>query len=269
MRDPVWWYVFVLAFVAVGIAETFLPFRSLPSSTPRRWTSNGILQAVSTAAVLFAYQLTGIALASTGKANSYGALNHVSLPYSLRFAIGFVVLDLAAYTSHRLFHGFALLWRVHQVHHSETDLDLTTGLRFHPIEAIVAQGFLLVIIAILGLPPGAVAFAAMAFIVQDFFTHANLRVPQPVDRFLRLLMITPAMHRVHHSQEVHDQNANFGTVFSVWDKLFGTYKAGLPDGTQPASNGLAEIANGSDLNGAGLLILPFRRTPKGNPSRAL
>jgi sterol desaturase/sphingolipid hydroxylase (fatty acid hydroxylase superfamily) len=265
MRNPVWWYVFVLAFVTIGLAETFLPLRSLPSSTPRRWTSNGILQALSTAAVLCAYQLTGIAVACADQANSYGVLNRVSLPYSLRFAIGFVVLDLAAYTSHRVFHAFTLLWRVHQVHHSETDLDLTTGLRFHPIEAVVLQGFLLAVIAVLGLPPAAVAFAAMAFIVQDFFTHANLRVPQRVDRFLRLLLITPAMHRVHHSQEIRDQNTNFGTVFSLWDKLFGTYYAGLPEGAQPARNGLAEISNGSNLNGAGLLILPFRRAPKANP----
>jgi len=134
-------------------------------------------------------------------------------------------------------------------------------------EFIVPPGNLLflAVIAALGLPPGAVAFAALAFIVQDFFTHANLRVPQPVDRLLRMLMITPAMHRVHHSREVREQNTNFGTVFSVWDKLFGTYSVGLAEGMQPPNNGLAEITKGSDLSGAGLLILPFRRLPKDNP----
>jgi sterol desaturase/sphingolipid hydroxylase (fatty acid hydroxylase superfamily) len=262
MRDPrVWWYVFVLAFVAIAMAETFVPFRSLPSSTPRRWTSNAILQALSTTVVFCAYQLTGIELAFRLQASAYGALNRLSIPYSLRFALGFVALDLGAYTSHRLFHAFTLLWRVHQVHHSETDLDLTTGLRFHPFEALVTQGFLLALIAVLGVPPAAVAFAAMAFIVQDFFTHANLRVSQSADHFLRLLIVTPGMHRVHHSREILGQSANFGTVFSLWDRLFGTYSAGLPGGTQTGS-GLAEIANGSDLNGAGLLILPFRRIPK-------
>lgn len=262
MRDPkVWWYVFVLAFVAIAMSETFLPFRSLPSSTPRRWASNAILQAFSTAAVFCAYQLTGLELAFMLQANAHGVLNHVSIPYSLRFAFGFVVLDLGAYTSHRLFHAFTLLWRVHQVHHSETDLDLTTGLRFHPLEALVTQGFLLLLIAVLGVPPAAVAFAALAFIVQDFFTHANLRVPASADRFLRLLIVTPGMHRVHHSRELLDQSANFGTVFSLWDRLFGTYSARLPGSTQ-AGSGLAEIVDGSNLNGAGLLILPFRRTPK-------
>jgi sterol desaturase/sphingolipid hydroxylase (fatty acid hydroxylase superfamily) len=211
---------------------------------------------------LSAYQLSGIALALIMRVSSRGALNRVSIPYWAKFAIGIAALDFAAYASHRVFHAVAPLWCVHRVHHSETSLDLTTGLRFHPYEALLVQGFFLVVIALLGLPPAAVALAGLAVIVQDFFTHANLRFPASADHWLRLLFVTPAMHRVHHSEDVSEQNTNFGTIFSLWDRLFGTYNVGLTPGEYPARSGVAEIANGSDLNAAGLLLLPFRRDPR-------
>ncbi len=257
--DSIWWYVFVLAFVATAAAETFLPFRSLPSSTPRRWVSNSILFAASGTAQICAYQLSGFALAITIRAASHGALNRVAIPYSVQFAIGLAALDLTAYVSHRLFHSSALLWRVHQVHHSETDLDLTTGFRFHPMEALFTQSLVLITIALLGPPPGAVAFSALAIVVQDLFTHANLHVPETADRVLRSLIITPAMHRAHHSLPIAGQNANFGTVFSFWDRLFRTYLPGHPEGSGEGRFGLAELPHGSDLSAARLLLLPFRR----------
>ena len=232
--DRVWWYVFIIAFVATALAESFLPARKHPSSTPRRWISNYALLAVSSLLVLCAFQFSGIALACALKANSIGVMNRFRIPYALRFAIGFAVLDLAAYLSHRAFHAVSPLWRIHQVHHSETDLDLTTGLRFHPAEALFVQGFFLAVIAVLGVPPAAVIFAALAVVIQDFFTHANML----------------------------DQSTNFGTIFSLWDRVFRTYSAGLPATSEPARYGLAEISNGSELNAAGLLLLPFRREQK-------
>jgi sterol desaturase/sphingolipid hydroxylase (fatty acid hydroxylase superfamily) len=148
------------------------------------------------------------------------------------------------------------------VHHSETDLDLTTGLRFHPVEALFVQGLLLAVIAVLGLPPAAVALAGLTVIIQNFLTHANLRVPEFAERWLRLLIITPGMHRLHHSENVPRQNTNFGTIFSVWDRVFGTYHGELPTEVEPARYGLAEIGNGSKLHALGLLLLPFRPKSK-------
>jgi sterol desaturase/sphingolipid hydroxylase (fatty acid hydroxylase superfamily) len=165
--------------------------RSLRSSTSRRWVSNSVLFAVSGIGVFLVYPLSGIALAFTLRAASQGALNRVALPYSAQFAIGFAALDLTAYGSQRLFHAVAPLWRVHQVHHSETDLDLMTGLRFHPLEAVFTQGLILITIALLGTPPAAVAFSGAVALVQDFFQHANFRLPATADRVLRLLIITP------------------------------------------------------------------------------
>ena len=264
--DRVWWYVFTIAFVATALAETFLPARNHPSSTPRRWISNYALLAVSSVLVLCAFQFSGIALACALKANSIGVMNRFRIPYALRFAIGFAVLDLAAYLSHRAFHAVAPLWRIHQVHHSETDLDLTTGLRFHPAEALFVQGFFLAVIAVLGVTPAGVIFAALAVVIQDFFTHANVLIPQSADRLLRVFIITPAMHYQHHSENVPDQSTNFGTIFSMWDRVFRTYSAGPQTSGEAPRYGLAEISNGSELNAAGLLLLPFRRPPKPNPN---
>ncbi len=158
------------------------------------------------------------------------------------------------------------MWRVHEVHHSETDLDLTTGFRFHPLEALFSQGLSLATIALLGTPPGAVGFAALAFIVQDFFTHANLWVPETADRILRLLIITPAMHRVHHSEVLFDKKRKFWHgQFSVWDRLFGTYLAGRPAASAQSRYGLAEMGKGSEVNAPKLLSLPFRRASNRTP----
>jgi sterol desaturase/sphingolipid hydroxylase (fatty acid hydroxylase superfamily) len=262
-----WWYVFAIAFVATALAESFLPAQSHPSSAPRRWTSNAILLVVSSLLVVCAYQFTGIALACALRGGSHGLLNRVSVPYDARFAIGFAVLDLAAYFSHRVFHALSPLWRIHRVHHSETDLDLTTGLRFHPAEALLVQGLFLAVIAVLGVPPAAVAFAALAVVVQDFFTHANIMIPEPLDRALRVLIVTPAMHRVHHSEDVTGQGANFGTIFSWWDRVFRTYSVGAPRTGSAPRYGLAEMSNGSTLNGVRLLLMPFRRVRASGPQR--
>jgi sterol desaturase/sphingolipid hydroxylase (fatty acid hydroxylase superfamily) len=260
--DHAWSYVFVLGFLAIATAETFLPLRSLRSSTPRRWTSNLVLFLASTVAVTFAFQVSAVALAFAVRSASHGLLNRVHLPYGVQFAIGFALLDFTFYGSHRLFHAIALMWRVHQVHHAESDLDLTTGFRFHPLEAIISQGLLMTTIALLGPPAGAVALSAMATVLQDYLQHANLRFPEAADRLLRVLIVTPATHRVHHSEELARQNANFGTVFTLWDRLFGTYVAGDRLHSQEARCGLAELANGSELNAAQLLFLPFRRASK-------
>ncbi|HKN60821.1 MAG TPA: sterol desaturase family protein [Candidatus Acidoferrales bacterium] len=264
-----WWLVFGAAFVVAALGETFWPFRDLPSSTPRRWTSNSILLAATSLVVVCVYQLSGIALACTVRLSRYAFLNRVHVSHGLRFAIGFAAVDLTAYFGHRLFHAIPPLWRIHQVHHTETDLDLTTGFRFHPIEGLVTQGLELLMIGLLGPPPSAVAGAGLVIVVQDFFTHANLRVPPTVDRFLRWLFITPAVHRVHHSELVPEQNGNFGTIFSLWDRFFGTYLAEPSMGAAQVRCGLKEWAKGSALSPAGLLILPFKLPVTENQSGRL
>lgn len=251
-----WWYVFGAAFLAALITETFRPFRQLSTPLARRWLGNGVLLAASSLVIAGAYGLSGIALAAALQGSRHGTLNRLAAPAALRFALGFLALDLGQYMTHRLLHRFGILWRIHQVHHSESDLDATTGLRFHPGEALIAQATSLAVIALLGVAPAAVLAAALIALLQDLFTHANVAIPQPVERFLGVLIITPGLHRTHHSDSIAEQNMNFGTIFSLWDRLFGTY---LHD---PASGhcqfGLAEHQSGSSMSPASLLMLPFR-----------
>ncbi|HVP42508.1 MAG TPA: sterol desaturase family protein [Terriglobales bacterium] len=268
MHERVWSYVFVCGFLAVAAVETFVPLRSLRSSTPRRWLSNIGLYLSSLAAARLILQLSALALAFSMQATSRGLLNQLPLPFVVQFAVGLALVDLRAYTSHRLFHAVGLMWRVHQVHHSESELDLTTGFRFHPLETLVSQGLLLVTVVVSGPPPGAVAFNELIVVVLNLLHHANLRFPESADRVLRLVIVTPGMHRVHHSEAVPEQNANFGVVFSLWDRLFGTYRAGLTANPREARYGLAELPRGSELNAAQVLFLPFRRTPDPSPSKA-
>ncbi len=266
--ESVWSYVFAIALITATLTETFRPFRTLPSSTTRRWVSNGILLVACAVVARVAYQLSGIALAVNVHAARYGLLNRIALPFAARLLIGIGVLDLTHYAIHRLLHAFHALWRVHRVHHSETDLDATTGLRFHPAEALIAQGAPLLTIAFLGVPALAVLAEGILVVLQDLFTHANVAVPSKLDRFLRALIITPGMHRTHHSEALDEQNTNFGTIFSIWDRLFGTYLA------EPAAGvhlrcGVTELANGSDFHAADLLLLPFRRdTPASLPIKS-
>lgn len=261
----IWCYVLVLAFASTALAETFAPFRTFKSSTLRRWYSNSILFLVSNILVMFAYQFSGIALALAVRSSPYAVFNRVALPYWVQFAISFAAFDLIGYASHRFFHATALMWRVHQVHHSETDLDLTTSFRFHPLEVLFSQGLSLTTIALLGPPPSAVWAHALAVIVQDFFEHGNFYIPEIVDRTLRLIIITPSMHRIHHSEAIPEQNTNFGTVFSLWDRLFGTFRGGQP--SDQTRFGIVELPSGSELNPTRLLALPFQspRSQQGNP----
>ncbi len=268
MHDIVWSYVFVCGFVSLAAAETFFPIYALSRPTPRRWTNNAILYLISAAGARLIFQVSGFGLALAMQATSRGVLNQLPLPDFVRFGLGFALLDLRGYLVHRLFHASGLMWRVHQVHHAESDLDVSSGLRFHPGETLFNHGVRLLTIVLLGPPAAAVALGELVVVVQNFLQHANVRIPAAVDRVLRVLIITPGLHRVHHSVAIPEQNANFGTVFSLWDRLFGTFHAGLAGDPAQARYGLAELPHGSDLNAAQVLILPFRRTSRTSASEA-
>lgn len=242
-----------------ALAETFWPFRKLASSTLRRWIANGALYLSSNIVLALVYRASGVGLALAIQSSGRGLLNSSGLPFALRFAIGVLLIDFLSYATHRLNHAVPFLWRFHQVHHSETDLDVTTGIRFHPVEGLFTYGVPLAMIALLGIPPSAVLTAYLVLIGQDSFTHANLRIPAWIERSFRTILITPDLHRRHHSSDQSDQNTNFGTVFSFWDRLFATLRQ--RDANDITAYGLSEISDGSSLNVIRLLALPFRRSP--------
>jgi sterol desaturase/sphingolipid hydroxylase (fatty acid hydroxylase superfamily) len=227
-------------------------------STPRRWTHNILLWVLNALLVTGVYRATGVAVATLVQASPYGLLNHETVPYAIRFAVGFALLDLLHYGQHRLYHRIGLLWRMHQVHHTDVEFDLTTGLRFHPTEALLTQGIKLGVIALLAPPPLAVLALEVATQAQDLLEHGNVAIPRGLDRILRLVLITPDMHRIHHSSDVAEQNRNLGTIFPWWDRMFGTYTQDPAGNPETMSLGLTGIPAARSLSLWQTLTHPFR-----------
>jgi len=205
--------------------------------------------------VLFPILPAGLAMLASQR--NWGLLNQIGIPDWLKILSGVILLDLVVYTQHVVFHSIPVLWRLHMVHHSDLDFDLTTGLRFHPLEIVVSMCLKLLAVAALGPPWLAVIIFEVALNSTSMFSHSNIRIPQTADRLLRLLVITPDMHRVHHSVIIRETNSNFGFNLSLWDRLFGTYKSQPADGHTEMVIGLSQFRDIRKLSVPGLLILPI------------
>ena len=251
------WWLFAAAFVLIGLAETFRPRKELGKSTARRWTGNALLAACDIA-VESVFPLGGTLVAMMVAASPYGVLNIARVPLVLRCALAVILLDLLRYAQHRVFHGIPLLWRIHRVHHSDPDFDLTTGVRNHPGEVLLQQGIYLSAVALLAPPPLAVILLGVGTALQNLFSHANLRLPQWLEATLRPFLITPDVHRIHHSEQFAEQNSNFGFLFPWWDKLFRTYRAAPAEGHDKMRIGLRGFQDDRSMNVLHLLALPFR-----------
>jgi sterol desaturase/sphingolipid hydroxylase (fatty acid hydroxylase superfamily) len=218
-------YVFLGALLLFALIETIAPLRIPKLSTPRRWLNHGVLFSVNTALNIVLFRGGTVAFAILIGSKGYGLLNRFPPPYLIRFAIGFLAVDLVRYASHRTYHRVPVLWRIHRVHHTDPDFDVTTGFRFHPFEALATQFCTFAAIALLGPPAWAVLAAEVVTLFQDVFEHANIEIPRTLDGILRVFLISPNLHRIHHSALVADQNRNFGTIFPWWDRVFSTYAA--------------------------------------------
>ena len=255
---PLHAYVLLAAFAALAVWETFRPRRPLSGQTPRRWLHNSLLGILVNSPLGWIPSASAIVVAFAVANSSYGLLNRAILPAWSRYLLAFVLLDLLRYGQHRLYHSISALWRVHRVHHSDPDLDWSSGLLFHPLEVLLSQGSYLAVVALLTPPPIAVLAIELVTVAQNLFEHANVAIPDRLDAFLRWLLITPDMHRIHHSAEFTEQNANFGTVFSWWDRLFGSYVREPAAGQDHVRVGLEELPDRRSLNVMGMLALPFR-----------
>jgi sterol desaturase/sphingolipid hydroxylase (fatty acid hydroxylase superfamily) len=253
-------YFGIVALIAA--AEAMAPRRAAGASLRVRWSANLILTALDTAVIRLLIPVTSVALALFLAERGWGLLNAVELPYWLSFGLCLIALDLGRYTLHWLLHRVPALWRLHAVHHSDTDYDFTTALRFHPVEALLTVSWSLAVVAVLGPPVEALIVIECAFIVCSMFTHANLRLPPGFDAVLRRLIVTPDLHRIHHSAEVGESKANFGTILPWWDRLFGTYRASPRLGHETMMIGLAELRDPRALTVPRLLLAPFRLAPR-------
>lgn len=213
----------VLASMAVW--EVATPRRVLSRPKLGRWAGNLGIVVIDTAIVRLLFPAAAVGVAAFAAQADWGLFNHVNVPAWFAVVISVILLDLAIYLQHVMFHAVPLFWRVHRMHHADLDFDVTTGLRFHPIEIVLSLLIKFAVILLLGPPLAAVVLFEILLNASSMFNHGNVRLPRAADRMLRMLIVTPDMHRVHHSIEEHETNSNFGFNLSLWDRLFGTYRA--------------------------------------------
>ena len=202
--------------------------------------------------------LTAIGAAALAEENQWGLFQQFRLPEALAMVLGLLLLDLAIWAQHRLFHAIPWLWRLHRMHHADLDFDVTTGIRFHPLEILLSMLIKVAVVISLGLSPLAVLVFEIMLNSTALFNHGNLRLPKRLDRYLRWFVVTPDMHRVHHSWYREETDSNFGFNLPWWDRLFGTYRTQPRDGHVGMVIGLPQFRESRDLHLDQLLLQPFR-----------
>ena len=215
---------FFLVFAAMAAWEIAAPRRERLMSRLARWPHNVGISVVNTLLVRVLFPTAAVGMALHAEDRGWGLLAGADLPGWILVPVSVLILDLAIYLQHVMFHAVPLLWRVHRMHHADLDFDVTTGARFHPIEIVLSMLIKFVVIIALGPPAIAVLLFEVILNATSMFNHSNVRIASPIDRMLRWLVVTPDMHRVHHSIEDDETNSNFGFNLPWWDRLFGTYR---------------------------------------------
>ena len=237
--------------------ELLAPRRLLTTPKRTRWFSNLGLVLINSIMVrlVFPTALAGIALIAQQR--GWGLFNQFSLPSLVKIIFSILILDFVIYLQHAMFHVIPLFWRLHLVHHTDMDIDVTTGVRFHPIEIILSMGIKMIVVILTGAPPLAVLIFEIVLNGTSMFNHGNVRYSQNMDAILRLLVVTPEMHRVHHSTIRWESNSNLGFNFPWWDRLFGTYRPQPTKGHLEMTIGLDQYKEPQKLTLPWLIILPF------------
>jgi sterol desaturase/sphingolipid hydroxylase (fatty acid hydroxylase superfamily) len=252
---------FLGVLLIMAVWEVLAPRRALTVSKTLRWVNNMGIVALYTVALRIVFPILAIDMAVIGAQRGWGLLNTISMPAWMSVVAGVFILDFVIYLQHVMFHTLPLLWRLHMMHHADLNIDVTTGLRFHPIEIFISMGIKLAAIAAFG--PSVLAVLVFEIILNAtaMFNHGNVYLPLRFDAFLRLLVVTPDMHRVHHSVTIRETNSNFGFNFPWWDRLFGTYRPQPVAGHTGMTIGLAQFRDAKWQNLFRMLILPFVGDP--------
>jgi sterol desaturase/sphingolipid hydroxylase (fatty acid hydroxylase superfamily) len=252
---------FFAILVLVAIWELLAPRRTLTTPKTVRWSSNLGITFLNLMVVRLVFPILAVGIALVAQEKGWGLLNSFDPPYWLVVVIGVVVLDLVIYLQHVMFHAVPVLWRLHMMHHADLDFDVTTGLRFHPIEIILSMGIKLAAVVVFGPPALAVLIFEVLLNATAMFNHGNIRLPSRIDRRLRLLVVTPDMHRVHHSVVIREANSNFGFNLPWWDRLLGTYRDQPTRGHEGMTIGLSQFRDAKHLTLPWMLALPFIGKP--------
>ena len=250
---------FAGVFAAMAAWEAFAPRRPRTLPRRRRWPGNLAIVVLNTIFVRLLLPTAAAGVALSAASHGWGLLNYYALPGWAALLLGVVLLDLAIYLQHVMFHAVPVLWRLHRMHHADLDIDVTTGARFHPVEIALSMLIKFAVIAAIGAPPAAVVLFEVLLNAASMFNHGNVRIAPAVEPVLRWLVVTPDMHRVHHSIDRGETNSNFGFNLSLWDRLFGTYRAQPRAGHQAMTIGVPDFRNPAECATlAGMLAIPFR-----------
>ena len=245
-------------FLALALWEVLGPRRALAIGRARRWPGNLGILVLDALLVRLLIPTAAVGMAVIAAQRGWGLLNITPWPPVLEGLIGFLALDLAIYAQHVAFHKVPLLWRLHRMHHADLDIDVSTGLRFHPIEIILSMLIKMAIVVLVGVPAAAVVAFEVALNATSMFNHSNGAMPLWLDRIVRLIVVTPDMHRVHHSIKRHETDSNFGFNLPWWDRLFGTYRAQPEAGHEGMTIGLPIFRDPQELRLDRLITQPFR-----------
>ncbi|MBX2806562.1 MAG: sterol desaturase family protein [Hyphomicrobiales bacterium] len=257
--------VFLGILTALAVWEFAAPRRRQEIPRLLRWSNNLAIVALNTLLVRLSFPILAVGLAVIAGERGWGLLNVFGVPVWLGIVIAVVALDLALYLQHVMFHAVPAFWRLHRMHHADLEFDVTTGLRFHPVEILLSMGIKLAVVAVLGPPAVGVLIFEVLLNAAAMFSHSNIDIPRPVDRILRLFIVTPDMHRVHHSSVPQETNSNFGFNLSLWDRVMGTYQAQPAKGHLNMTIGIETFRTRRDLWLDRMLIQPVRGPAGGYP----
>lgn len=257
--------LFVVAFAALAAWEVFAPRRALLIPRARRWLANIAILILNASLVRIFAPAAAVGIAFFAEQRGIGLLHLAHLPKGLEILFAAIALDLAIYLQHVLFHAVPLFWRLHRVHHADLDFDVTTGTRFHPLEILLSLAFKAAAIFIIGAPAAAVLIFEIVLNLASMFSHSNIRIPKEVDAALRCVIVTPDMHRVHHSIHGDEADRNFGFSLAWWDRIFGTYRAQPRSAHEAMKIGIPDYREQQHCATlTGMLFLPFMRE-RGRP----
>jgi sterol desaturase/sphingolipid hydroxylase (fatty acid hydroxylase superfamily) len=249
---------FLSVLLAMAMWEVLAQRRPQAIGRRSRWPANLMIVVLDTLAVRVLFPVAAVGAALMASENGWGLLNLPALPGWLSVILAVLALDAAIYFQHRVFHAVPWLWRLHRMHHADLEFDVTTALRFHPIEILLSMAIKMVVILLLGAPVLAVLIFEVLLNATAMFNHGNVRVPLWLDRGLRLIVVTPDMHRVHHSIIRRETDSNFGFNLPWWDRLFGTYRAQPEKGHLGMTIGIEDFRTRRDLRLDQMLVQPFR-----------
>lgn len=256
---------FLGIFAIMACWELITPCRRLTASKVQRWVSNLLITAINTLTLRILFPAAAVGMALLAAEQGWGLLNVIGLPPGLEVMLAVIALDFAIYLQHVLFHAIPVLWRLHMVHHSDVDIDVTTGARFHPVEIVLSILIKFAVILVLGPSATAVIIFEVLLNGAAMFNHSNIRIPSHIDRVLRLFIVTPDMHRVHHSVIKDETNSNFGFNLPWWDRLLGTYRDQPRLGHADMEIGLQPFRDPAWLSLPRLLVLPFTHSARDYP----